>query len=119
MVFNEVQDAADLREKLPNLNRRIINKLTSERKNFTIVSGSISEKTFLVKFTVKGTHGSIDVDLLPTFYFGGIAGKILMKIIFLYEFPNFAFRPEVIVRGKYASMHGFENISVIISAIKF
>ena len=84
MVLNEVKDAADLREKLPYLNWKIINKLTSAPKNFTIVSGSISDKHFLVKFTVQGTHGEIDVDLLPTFYFGGIACRknFKMKITF-------------------------------------
>ena len=75
MVLNEVKDAADLRVKLPNLKTKIINKLTYERRDFTIVYGSISDSTYLVKFSVKGRHGNIHVDLLPTFYFAGIARK--------------------------------------------
>ena len=70
LVLNEVTNAADLGEKLPNIKNRIIQKLQREPKEFVIV-GDISQTQFAVKFTVRGQHGDIDVDLLPTFHFDG------------------------------------------------
>ena len=70
LVLNEVTNAADLRDELPNIKIKIIQKLRDAPKEFVIV-GDISETKFAVKFTVRGKHGDIDVDLLPTFHFDG------------------------------------------------
>ena len=69
--LNEVEDAKDLKEKLPNIQQKIINMLKENAESLTILPWTISTTQFSVKFTVRGTHGNIDVDLLPTFYFDG------------------------------------------------
>ena len=79
LILNEVKDAADLRRKLPNLKEKIKTKLRREERNFIIES--MSETRFSVKFTVKGTNGKIDVDLLPTFHFEGTARNVFPLLI--------------------------------------
>ena len=71
LVLNEVEDAKDLKEKLPNIQQKIINMLKENAESLTILPWTISTTQFSVKFTVRGTHGNIDVDLLPTFHFDG------------------------------------------------
>jgi hypothetical protein len=68
LVLNEITDADDLREKLDGTKNNIIEKLRSSSIG---IVGCISQTRFAVKFTVKGIHGNIDVDLLPTFHFDG------------------------------------------------
>ncbi|XP_028407281.1 2'-5'-oligoadenylate synthase 3-like [Dendronephthya gigantea] len=67
LVLNGVEGAEDLKRKLPEIRVKIKTMLTIYSGGFTIVPGSLKDSSFLVKFSVKGTHGNIDVDLLPTF----------------------------------------------------
>ena len=64
MVLNEVEleDAKDLKEKLPGIREDVKSKLARKGKNSK--SG--------LKFVVNGRHGPIKVDVLPTFKFRGI-----------------------------------------------
>ena len=71
LVLNEVEDAKDLKEKLPSIQQEIIKMLKENAESLTILPWTISTTHFHVKFTVRGTHGNIDVDLLPTFHFDG------------------------------------------------
>ena len=71
LILNEVEDAKELKEKLPDIQQEIINILEKNAERLTILPRRISTKHFHVKFTVRGTHGNIDVDLLPTFHFDG------------------------------------------------
>ena len=78
LVLNEVKDAKDLKEKLPSIKQKIINMLEGNAESLTILQRTISMTHFHVKFTVRGTHGNIDVDLLPTFHFNGTYMKYLL-----------------------------------------
>ena len=78
LVLNEVKDAKDLKEKLPSIKQKIINMLEGNAGSLTILQRTISTTHFHVKFTVRGTHGNIDVDLLPTFHFNGTYMKYLL-----------------------------------------
>lgn len=69
LILNEVKSAEDLKEKLPGIKEEIIKTLRENSRQLSIVPNSISEREFLVKFSVEGLHDNIDVDLLPTFYF--------------------------------------------------
>ena len=71
LILNEVEDAKDLKEKLPSIQQEIINILGKNAERLTILPWTISTKPFHVKFTVRGTHGNIDVDLLLAFHFDG------------------------------------------------
>ena len=71
LILNEVEDAKDLKEKLPDIQKEIINMLEEKAESLTILPWTISKTHFHLKFTVRGTHGNIDVDLLPTFHFDG------------------------------------------------
>ncbi len=83
LVLNNVRDATQLKRRLPDVKEEIISKLKYESKGFEIV-GSISTSPFSVQFTVKGNHGSIDVDLLPTFYFEGNGCIFVFRIVFFW-----------------------------------
>ena len=83
LVLNDVQDAAHLKRRLSDIKKEIIELLEDESKGFEIV-GSISTSPFSVQFTVKGNHGSIDVDLLPTFYFEGNGCIFVFRIVFFW-----------------------------------
>ena len=67
LVLNEVADAEDLKEQLPRIKAEIKSKLIRNSRSFNIVSGSLTDSKFLVKFSVEGRQGRIDVDVLPTF----------------------------------------------------
>ncbi|XP_028412286.1 2'-5'-oligoadenylate synthase 3-like [Dendronephthya gigantea] len=67
MVLNEVEDAEELRKKLPTIINDVIGKLRRNRAELAIIRNSLTNARFLVKFSVQGEHGKIDVDLLPTF----------------------------------------------------
>ncbi|XP_028407251.1 2'-5'-oligoadenylate synthase 3-like isoform X1 [Dendronephthya gigantea] len=67
MVLNEVEDAAELKENLPTIINDVIGKLRQNRAKLAIIPNSLTNARFLVKFSVQGEHGKIDVDLLPTF----------------------------------------------------
>ena len=71
LVLNGVEDAEDLSEQLPRIRGDVRSTLRRNRGGFTIRPGSLTDSTFLVKFSVEGTNGQIDVDLLPTFKFRG------------------------------------------------
>lgn len=71
MVFNGVDDAEDLKRKLPGINKQIEDTLRNYSGDVTIFPDSLKHNIFQVKFSVKGRHGQIDVDLLPTFKFQG------------------------------------------------
>ncbi|XP_028412288.1 2'-5'-oligoadenylate synthase 3-like [Dendronephthya gigantea] len=67
VILNDVRDAKDLKTKLPSISEEIKTNLKRYPAGFTIVPGSLTDSSFLVKFSVEGTHKNIDVDLLPTF----------------------------------------------------
>ena len=71
LILNEVEDAKDLKKELPNIQQEIISMLEGNAESLTILPTTISTTPFHVKFTLRGTHGNIDVDLLPTFHFDG------------------------------------------------
>ncbi|XP_028407254.1 2'-5'-oligoadenylate synthase 3-like isoform X3 [Dendronephthya gigantea] len=67
LVLNEVEDAEELKENLPTIVDDVIGKLRQNRAELAIIPNSLKNARFLVKFSVQGEHGKIDVDLLPTF----------------------------------------------------
>ncbi|XP_028407282.1 2'-5'-oligoadenylate synthase 1A-like [Dendronephthya gigantea] len=72
LVLNKVKDAEELKEKLPMIINDVIGKLKRNRAELAIIRNSLTDKTFLVKFSVQGKHVKIDVDLLPTFKVGDL-----------------------------------------------
>ena len=75
MILNDVSDAQDLKKKLPDIKKTVKEELRRCSKDFTIVDDFITVTDFSVKFSVQGTHGNVDVDLLPTFTFEGTYSK--------------------------------------------
>ncbi|XP_028412303.1 2'-5'-oligoadenylate synthase 3-like isoform X2 [Dendronephthya gigantea] len=68
MILNDVKDAQDLQKQLPKIKEEVKEKLR-RYASAHIVPNSLTDTTFSVKFSVQGTNGNIDVDLLPTFKF--------------------------------------------------
>ena len=81
LISNDVTDAADLKGKLDQITKNIMEKLRDSSSNFGIMH--LTQTPFAVKFTVQGTRGKIDVDLLPTFHFDGSVATIYAYISFM------------------------------------
>ena len=110
LILNEVEDAKELKEKLPNIQQEIINMLKENAESLKILPWTISKTQFSVKFTVEGTHGNIDVDLLPTFHFNST---------YIYEISTLAI-PQIHTSARaqyYRCMHqkgaGIKNLYLL------
>ena len=78
LVLNEARDAEELKDKLPSVQQKIVNMLKTNARSLTILPDTILKNQFVIKFTVRGAHGNIDVDLLATFYFNSMYMKFLL-----------------------------------------
>ena len=88
LVLNEVKGAEDLKRKLPSIQQKIIQLLKKNSQSLSILPETIEPKQFHVKFSVKGTHKNIDVDLLPTFNSDGTYMTYLNISRISITFPN-------------------------------
>ena len=87
LILNDVTDAADLRRKLNQITKNIMEKLRDYSFNFGIMH--LTQTPFAVKFTVQGTRGKIDVDLLPTFHFDGNVASYNLCLYVFYGVSTF------------------------------